>query len=171
MSEKLKVQFGCGNRRFTDWHNFDSEVDISKPLPFPDNTIDIIFTNHNLEHVNFISAYKFLEECYRTLKPQGILRIQVPSIEKIYSCKDNNYITERGGSLHTAVRNVILLFGHQSSYTSSLLDNMLKTSGFKSTECDPRTSMNIDIQTAITNNFGQSEIIYDIETIAFEGVK
>ena len=171
MNEKIKVQFGCGNRRFSGWNNFDYEIDINKPLPFNDNSIDIIFTNHNLEHVNFTSAYKFLEECYRILKPKGILRIQVPSIEKIYSCEDQNYIVERGGSLKIAVRNVMLLFGHQSAYTSSLLNYMLKTSGFDSIECEPRKSTNTDIQDAIINNFNSSEIIYDVETIAFEGIK
>ena len=169
--KKNKVQFGCGNRRFSGWDNFDYEIDISKKLPFDDNSLDIIFTNHNLEHVTIHEAFGFLEECYRVISPNGVVRLQVPSIEKINSCNNLDYIQERGGSLSIAVKNVILLFGHKSAYTSSLLKHMLIAVGFLPTEHDPRFSPTLEIQEAINANFGKDEINYDIETICFESRK
>lgn len=46
-------------------------------LPFPDNSIESIITHHFFEHLRdgFIPL---MDECYRVLKPGGVLRIIVP---------------------------------------------------------------------------------------------
>lgn len=46
-------------------------------LPFPDDSIESIVSHHCLEHVGD-GFLRLMDECYRVLKPGGILRIIVP---------------------------------------------------------------------------------------------
>lgn len=50
---------------------------ICRCLPFSDESIESIVTHHFLEHVGD-GLPRLLEECYRVLKPDGIMRIIVP---------------------------------------------------------------------------------------------
>lgn len=166
-----KLHLGCGDRKFIGWENYDHELDLRKTLPFESNTVDFIFTNHTLEHLNTHHSYYFLEECFRILKPKGIARIQVPSIEKILkiSYLYPEYVKERGG-LQVAIKNIIVGFGHMSSYTEGLLDSLLKNIGYSTKIELPRESKILEFLEAISY-FHQDEIIYDVETIAIEATK
>jgi SAM-dependent methyltransferase len=57
--------------------------DISKGLPFPVNSIDVVYHSHLLEHLDRSAAPGFLSEVRRVLKPGGIQRIVVPDLEKL----------------------------------------------------------------------------------------
>lgn len=59
--------------------------DASKPLPFEDNTFDLIYASHILEHIPWYKTEKVLKEWTRLLKSGGILEIWVPDGLKI--CK------------------------------------------------------------------------------------
>lgn len=45
-------------------------------IPFDDNSYDVVFCNHVMEHVN--DDYKAMSEIYRVLKPGGFAILQVP---------------------------------------------------------------------------------------------
>jgi 2-polyprenyl-3-methyl-5-hydroxy-6-metoxy-1,4-benzoquinol methylase len=88
-----------------------------------------------LEHVTQQQGYLFLRECYRVLKPAGVLRVGVPDIKRIWEMCSvpqifTDYAVERGGSPTIAVENVIFKFDHKSAYTADLLDTMLRAIGF-----------------------------------------
>ena len=55
--------------------------DITKNLPFKDNSIDYIYSSHSLEHLYLEQAKILLKECFRVLKPEGIFRIIVPDLK------------------------------------------------------------------------------------------
>ena len=56
--------------------------DMRKGLPFPDNSIDIVYHSHVLEHFDFENAPTFLKECRRVLKKEtGVIRIVVPDLK------------------------------------------------------------------------------------------
>jgi len=57
--------------------------DVRKTLPFPDNSMDAIYSSHLLEHLHLENAKALLKECYRVLKPNGVLRIVVPDLKDI----------------------------------------------------------------------------------------
>src|SRR5437868_928144 len=78
----MKLNLGAGGNILAGWHNHDLDMDITKRLPFDDNTIDAIFIEHCLEHVHLHDAMRFLEEAHRVLVPGGMIRITVPSIVK-----------------------------------------------------------------------------------------
>ena len=85
------LNLGCGNRYHRDWINVDfvspsSEVisyDLTRRLPFAESEIDVVYHSHLLEHFRKDQALCFLAECFRILKPGGLIRISVPDLEQI----------------------------------------------------------------------------------------
>jgi len=59
--------------------------DLSKGIPFPSNSIDVVYHSHFLEHLDQDCVENFLLEVKRVLKPGGIQRIVAPDLEKL--CK------------------------------------------------------------------------------------
>jgi SAM-dependent methyltransferase len=57
--------------------------DLSKGIPFADQTFDVVYHCHLLEHIDREAAPGFLCECYRVLRPGGILRVVVPDLERL----------------------------------------------------------------------------------------
>lgn len=55
--------------------------DITKPLPFPANSVSAIYGSHVLEHLYRSDAVQLLADCKRVLKPGGILRLVVPDVQ------------------------------------------------------------------------------------------
>jgi len=56
--------------------------DLAKGIPFADNSIDVVYHSHVLEHLDRDVATLFIREIARVLKPGGILRIVVPDFER-----------------------------------------------------------------------------------------
>jgi predicted SAM-dependent methyltransferase len=89
--ENLYLNIGCGDRFNRKWINIDINsvdesvipCDISNGINFDDNYFDVVYHSHVIEHIEKNLAPGFLDECYRVLKPGGILRIAVPDLEKI----------------------------------------------------------------------------------------
>ncbi len=85
------LNLGCGRRYHTAWTNIDFTStgdsviawDINKGIPYPDCSFDVVYSSHVLEHFSKIKAQFFLDECYRVLRPKGVIRIAVPDLEKI----------------------------------------------------------------------------------------
>ena len=51
-------------------------------IPFADNTVPNIFTSHFVEHFSRDEGEFLLRESYRALRPNGIIRIVVPSLDE-----------------------------------------------------------------------------------------
>jgi len=54
-----------------------------KHIPESDNSIDVIYSSHMLEHLDREETDVFLSESKRVLVPDGIIRIVVPDFEKL----------------------------------------------------------------------------------------
>ncbi|MBW4546703.1 MAG: methyltransferase domain-containing protein [Symplocastrum torsivum CPER-KK1] len=85
--EPIKLEFGAGeNRGLRGWTTIDIYetcdlcLDLSLPLPFPDNCVTQIYSSHFLEHFSYPTPMTgLLAECYRILKPDGIFSVAVPN--------------------------------------------------------------------------------------------
>jgi predicted SAM-dependent methyltransferase len=89
-----RLNFGCGKRFAKDWTNIDfhsthpqvKAVNLLNGFSFPDRSFDVVYSSHVLEHFTQDQALFLLQEAYRVLKPQGIVRIVVPDLEGL--CKE-----------------------------------------------------------------------------------
>lgn len=85
------VNLGCGTRFHKDWSNFDFVStdegvvahNLLSGIPLPSANADVVYHSHVLEHFTRTDAKAFIQECYRVLKPGGIIRIAIPDLEKI----------------------------------------------------------------------------------------
>ncbi len=60
----------------------DNIIEVDNPLPFDDNSFEVIFLFDVLEHVKY--DMKFLFECNRILKSNGIMVISVPFMYRFH---------------------------------------------------------------------------------------
>lgn len=93
--KKVCINIGGGNVYQKGWKNLDilDGVFVDYPninlfdknkFPFDDETVDIFFTSHCFEHLKNDIVMHVLSECYRALKPSGVMRIIVPNMDIIY---------------------------------------------------------------------------------------
>jgi len=90
-SSDRMLNIGCGRRYHRDWVNLDLESsdsdvirhDVNKGIPFEQGHFDAVYHSHILEHLDPSDGQKLIQECYRVLKPGGVLRIVVPDLECI----------------------------------------------------------------------------------------
>lgn len=54
----------------------DAQADLSRSLPLADNSVDVLFTVHILEHL--IDFLTLVDECHRVLRPGGVLHVMSP---------------------------------------------------------------------------------------------
>lgn len=89
-----KLNFGCGNRIAPGWDNIDfspavsgvRQANLLAGFPYANQTFDVVYSSHVLEHFAKDQGQRILRECYRVLKPGGICRIVVPNLES--SCRE-----------------------------------------------------------------------------------
>jgi predicted SAM-dependent methyltransferase len=90
MSRRL-LNLGCGRRFHPEWENLDYSPaaasvcrhDLRDGIPYPDGSFDVVYHSHVLEHFSKQTAPNFLAECYRVLRPGGVIRVAVPDLETI----------------------------------------------------------------------------------------
>jgi len=85
------LNLGCGSRYNKDWINIDFvsnnkdilAFNLLKGIPYKDDTFDVVYHSHLLEHFSKKDAVGFIKECYRVLKSGGVIRIATPNLEEI----------------------------------------------------------------------------------------
>jgi glycosyltransferase involved in cell wall biosynthesis/predicted SAM-dependent methyltransferase len=90
----LKLQIGAGRNYIDGWHNTDIVpnadcgiyyLDCLKRFPLPDNSLDFVYSEHNIEHFSADEAFFIFREIERILKPGGVLRLVTPDLEKLWT--------------------------------------------------------------------------------------
>ena len=148
-----RLQVGCGKNILDGWMNTDLVVngniiylDATKPLPFGDNTLDYIFSEHIFEHISYADGHAFIKECHRVLKPGGRIRIATPDMVFLIQLYQNpassiypdyikfavdTFVTEpRFYSPGVVVNNFFYSWGHRFIYDFETLGHTLATAGF-----------------------------------------
>jgi Methyltransferase domain len=142
-----KLNLGCGTNKLPGWENHDADVDITKPLPWPDASVSHISIEHCVEHVPHKAAIEFFKEAHRVLAPGGVLRVTVPSLEQIAACDEADYhkFTMKwqkvGPTKRGAMHAIIYAHGHEMIWNAQLMRDVLYFAGFDSVkQCEPGQS-------------------------------
>lgn len=87
----------------------DVKADVCN-LPFQDNTFDVVFCNHVLEHVT--DDAKAMSELYRVLKPGGLGIFQIPQeIERTTTYEDFTITSPEDRSKHFGQYDHVRVYG------------------------------------------------------------
>lgn len=142
-----RLHVGCGKNYFAQWINADITptadviVFLEKRLPFGDETLDRVYSEHVLEHVPYQTGVFFLKEAHRTLRPGGCIRIAVPDLEDLVAAYHNGdwkrfdwvnwpehaFIESRAQMINIGFR----WWGHMHLYDREELERALLEAGFQ----------------------------------------
>ncbi|OGI08686.1 MAG: hypothetical protein A2Y40_05265 [Candidatus Margulisbacteria bacterium GWF2_35_9] len=161
-----RLHLGCGPRNFKGWLNADFmrspsyylkadpqiiPMDICfLPLPFPDNSIEFVYSEHVHEHITYNQGFLLAKEIKRILKPGGIFRVAGPNVD-LYLDLFNRELTEEekpifdkacdflgitaGNAPKTPLSLLNITVGegfHEYCYNFQTLSEQLKNAGFSS---------------------------------------
>lgn len=150
-----RLMLGAGSKQISGWLASDIRpllpdtvfLDATKPFPLPDACLHAVFSEHMIEHLGWEDGRRMLGECFRTLKPDGILRISTPDLGMIvglYDREDQEAATyvdwvmgeflpmQPRRSPHFVINNAFRAWGHQFLYDRTLLREGLEEVGFSS---------------------------------------
>jgi len=80
-----------------------------KKLPFKDSSVDYIVTSHFLEHFKKFETERIVQECFRILKNEGMIRIAVPNLEILadkYLKRDEDFFKKVFGLMNFSNTNL-----------------------------------------------------------------
>lgn len=97
-----KINIACGNSFVVqeDWTNLDyvsshvsvKTIDILGGLPFEEQSINVIYSSHFLEHIPHAKVPAFLQDCHRIMQSNGLIRLALPDWENLcreyLKCRD-----------------------------------------------------------------------------------
>jgi len=161
-----KLEIGPGKNRINGFEtlnavwsrNTDYIYNASKKLPFKDNTFNLIYASHILEHIPWYKSEKTIQEWARILKPGGTIEIWVPDALKIAKAfikaeeSDSVEFKLDGWFKFNPEKNSAIWFNgrifsygdgkgnkrsfnwHMSAYSTGLLSKLLNDSGFNQIE-------------------------------------
>ena len=125
-----------------DWDDTIYIHDLTKRFPWINASASVVYSSHTLEHLSKEEGRRFLEECHRVLKKDGLIRIVVPDLR--YDV--NEYLTgktqaddfiEKLGvlySVNSGITKKLLApfyqFPHKCMYDAQRLTEILNEIGF-----------------------------------------
>jgi len=140
----VKLHFGCGSRVLPGWVNLDAyhapgislELDLQRELPLADGSVEWIFTEHVLEHIDRKRIADVFSEFHRVLAVGGVARILVPDLDfycRAYVAGDVERITTPLPKTHTTADAVNSVFNdhfHRFIYDFDAMRIELEKAGF-----------------------------------------
>lgn len=120
-------------------------LNVTKRFPFDDAAFDFVFCSHLLEHLYPEQAIFCINETFRVLKRDGIVRIVVPDLDKIMQ----NYDSQKPEKFLEALFESKQKYSknrHHWHYNESSLTRILKKTGFsKIYRCEFREGRCADV--------------------------
>lgn len=174
-SKPLRLHLGCGTNLAQGWVNIDNNYDknidlrkldlnwdLTKPLPYKKDTVDLIFHEHFIEHLKKPDGEEFLRECYRLLKPGGVMRMGWPDLAKFiraYATRDKKYFKYISQNVFYGMKyntwdelvgDFFYSWDHQYGYTRKHMKMLLEDIGFKDIKYhkynDSEYGFNLDVR-------------------------
>ena len=142
----VKTQIGSGTNYLEGFVNIDANfqrrvdylLDVRAGLPFPDSSMEFVYSCHMLEHLHVTEAISLLREFRRVLAPSGYIRLTLPDFEFIFQILEGRDLSEfprRFMSRHGQAINFLFCDGqHRYAYSLDLLRELAGDVGFSRVE-------------------------------------
>jgi predicted SAM-dependent methyltransferase len=93
MDKTIRLNLGCFNKKLPGFINVDIREEVNPDVvdnafslkTFDDESVDLIYCCHMLEHLTYFETQDALHRWYKVLKPHGILRLSVPDLERVFA--------------------------------------------------------------------------------------
>lgn len=149
----IRINAGCGANIKEGWHNLDIEpnhgvtvCDLTKMLPFSNASVDVVFSEHAIEHFTFEQGAAMFREFARVLRPGGYLRVATPDLRVLayhYLRGELQWAESVGWLPVTACQMLnggLRMWGHQHVYDEDELKMLFASVGFTAKRVKPRES-------------------------------
>jgi SAM-dependent methyltransferase len=144
-------------------------------LPFENDSVDFVYIEHGIEHINQQNVLKFLKEVQRILKVGGVIRIAFPDLTRIRFIDGHAYNEKFGnGTTLGAMIACVTGWEHQSWWNWDLMSDTCMVAGLLPDDQNyrPGCSKRIDLQNLEQHwKFTGSKDMYDTETSIIEARK
>jgi predicted SAM-dependent methyltransferase len=108
----VRVNIACGNSYVEGWVNLDYvplspaviRANLVGRLPLDDAAADVVYSSHFFEHIPRKRVANFLAECFRVVKPGGVIRLVLPDLDEL--CRE--YLRQRDAGAHNKADFVVL---------------------------------------------------------------
>lgn len=146
---EIKLELGESKSRMEGWLTVDCQGapdllhDLRQPFPFPDGSVDQIYSSHVIEYFDYQELLSHLSEIRRMLKPGGVFRVAVPNA-RIYldayfhsDSFDVNYYCRYAPAFHYhSPIDIVNYIAYMAGYHRRLFDEaqllaILKSAGFR----------------------------------------
>ncbi|MEQ9667670.1 class I SAM-dependent methyltransferase [Coleofasciculus sp. G2-EDA-02] len=138
-NEVVNLHLGCGSINHPKFINIDGLFAphihyiraIDNLSPFRDNSVNLIYACHCLEHIPHAQVAKVLNEWFRVLNKGGLLRLSVPDFDLLLNIyKDNNNDINTILGMLMGAQDYKFNF-HMTAFNRTSLKNLLIETGFK----------------------------------------
>lgn len=179
--DKTYVHIGCGEINAPEFINIDARPHshvhivtddlIGGLQQFPDDSIDLVYMSHLLEHISHREVLSVLKNIYKKIAKEGVLRIGVPDFD--YIC---DIYTKNGKNMESII---LPLMGaqdypynfHYGMFNEQSLTTLLLKAGFTSVRrWDPETVDHHDFEDWSSRKIVVNDVEYPI-SLNLEGVK
>lgn len=154
----MRLHLGCGTKKFAGWINIDSVPecrpdlvhDITKPLPYAEQSADEVLAEDLLEHFDKYIRYLVFYEWVRVLKVGGKITLQVPDFKKIlfkyFKFGYDNFVDFIFGENLWESKIYIGHFGnHKWGYSDKTLKEFVSAFGIETTNIQ-KTGLNLRLE-------------------------
>lgn len=147
----VALNLGSGSVHLKGFIGVDAEPSVNPELlldltqglkDLPDGSVDLIYSEHFIEHLDQAAHSVLIDECYRVLKPGGRIRLATPDLDYVvfkylWDWKSQAWLNEvpwkdevktRGQMINRSMRD----WGHQFLFNEEDLMQLLASAGFVS---------------------------------------
>lgn len=190
-----KLHIGCGFNLIDGWLNSDYQpyptdtlqLDATKAFPIEDNQFDYIFSEHMIEHLEYVVGSSMLRECFRVLRKDGTIRVSTPDLPFLINLYHSDKSAQQIAYIKWAtdnfvpdtdyyddvfvINNFVRAWGHTFIYDEKTLRSLMEKAGFANiTKCDLNQSAKAPFRD-LENETRLPPGFLRMETLTLEGTK
>jgi hypothetical protein len=177
----LKLNLGCGVNIKPGWVNvdvndrddrLDVKCDLSKDFPFLKDSCSVIYSEHFIEHLDWVDGLSLIKKSYECLLPDGVFRVVFPDFGKLfraYANDDKDYLETWTKSLENDYNYYKSVLDNPDKIRLERLDNPPPEWHFSPSEQDRHNLLMrarkykypIDILDWAVHQYGEHKTLYD----------